>query len=85
MPRASAISPTVWLAERACRPIRIISGASPVEGLQDRRIERAVHLLKTTDAGVDEIAYRVGYRDGVTLRNLLRRRLGKRISEIKRI
>jgi transcriptional regulator GlxA family with amidase domain len=40
--------------------------------------------LKTTNASVDEVAARVGYADGVTLRTLLRRRLSQGIKEIRR-
>ena len=46
-------------------------------------MERAVHLLKTTDETVEEIAARVGYADGVTLRALLRRSLGQGVKEIR--
>jgi len=66
------------------RRIRDVLGKTPISYVQDMRIERAVHLLKTTNSGVDQIAGMVGYADGVTLRNLLRRRLGKGIREIKR-
>jgi transcriptional regulator GlxA family with amidase domain len=51
--------------------------------VQSVRVERAVHLLKTTPASVDEIAARVGYADGVTLRTLLRRRLHAGVREIR--
>ena len=51
--------------------------------MQDLRIERAVHLLKTSDQNVDRIAEQVGYRDGVTLRTLLRRKLGKGLRDIR--
>jgi len=65
------------------RRMRAVLGKSPLSYFQDLRVERAVHLLKTTDQGVDEIAVRVGYADGVTLRTLLRRRLGYGIKEIR--
>jgi transcriptional regulator GlxA family with amidase domain len=65
------------------RRIRDVLGRTPISYVQDLRCERAVHLLKTTNRGVDQIAAMVGYADGVTLRTLLRRRLGKGIREIK--
>jgi transcriptional regulator GlxA family with amidase domain len=43
-----------------------------------------VHLLKTGSASVDEVAARVGYAEGATLRTLLRRRLNVGIREIKK-
>jgi transcriptional regulator GlxA family with amidase domain len=43
-----------------------------------------VHLLKTSNESVDQIAARVGYADGITLRTLLRRQLGFGIREIRR-
>jgi transcriptional regulator GlxA family with amidase domain len=47
-------------------------------------VERAVHLLKTSGGGVEEVAARVGYADGTTLRALLRRRLHLGVREIRR-
>ena len=58
------------------RRMQAVLGKSPLSYVQSLRVERAVHLLKTSDASVDEIAARVGYADGVTLRTLLRRQLG---------
>ena len=59
-------------------------GKSPLDYFQSLRIERAVHLLKTGNASVDEIAAKVGYADGTTLRTLLRRRLKLGIKEIRK-
>jgi transcriptional regulator GlxA family with amidase domain len=66
------------------RRMQAVLGKSPLSYFQDLRVERAVHLLKTTDESVDAIATRVGYRDGVTLRTLLRRHLGRGIRDIRR-
>ena len=66
------------------RRMQNVLGKSPLSYVQGLRVERAVHLLKTTNASVDEVAARVGYADGVTLRALLRRRLHQGIKEIRR-
>ena len=66
------------------RRMQNVLGKSPLSYVQGLRVERAVHLLKTTNASVDEVAARVGYTDGVTLRALLRRRLHQGIKEIRR-
>jgi transcriptional regulator GlxA family with amidase domain len=66
------------------RRMEEVLGTTPLAYVQSLRVERAVHLLKTTHASVDEIAARVGYADGVTLRTLLRRRLKQGIKEIRR-
>jgi len=66
------------------RRMQAVLGKSPLSYFQELRVERAVHLLKTTDEGVEEIAARVGYADGATLRTLLRRQLGHGIKEIRR-
>jgi len=66
------------------RRLHAVLGKSPLSYFQSLRVERAVHLLKTGSESVDEIAARVGYADGVTLRTLLRRRLGRGIRQIRR-
>jgi len=66
------------------RRLQTILGKTPLSYFQELRVERAVHLLKTTHESVEEIAARVGYSDGVTLRILLRRHLGHGIKEIRR-
>ncbi len=65
------------------RHMQSVLGKSPLAYFQSLRIERAVHLLKTGNASVEEIAARVGYADGTTLRTLLRRRLNLGIREIR--
>jgi transcriptional regulator GlxA family with amidase domain len=65
------------------RRLNEVLGKTPVEYIQDLRIERAVHLLKTSKDSVERIAEQVGYADGVTLRTLLRRRLGKGVRELR--
>jgi len=66
------------------RRMHAVLGKSPLSYFQSLRVERAVHLLKTGNESVDQIAARVGYADGVTLRTLLRRHLGHGIREIRR-
>jgi transcriptional regulator GlxA family with amidase domain len=65
------------------RRINQVLGKSPLSYFQDLRIERAVHLLRTSSDSVERIAAAVGYADGVTLRTLLRRRLGRGVREIR--
>jgi transcriptional regulator GlxA family with amidase domain len=65
------------------RRIQDVLGKSPLAYFQDLRIERAVHLLRTSSDSVDKIAAAVGYADGVALRNLLRRKLGRGVREIR--
>jgi transcriptional regulator GlxA family with amidase domain len=57
------------------RRMQSVLGKTPLSYFQSLRVERAVHLLKTGSASVEEVAARVGYTDGATLRALLRRRL----------
>ena len=66
------------------RRMQTVLGKPPLAYVQSLRVERAVHLLKTGDASVDEVAARVGYADGISLRQLLRRRLNVGIKEIRR-
>ncbi|AKJ27347.1 GlxA family transcriptional regulator [Caldimonas brevitalea] len=60
-----------------------VLGKTPLSYFQDLRVERAVHLLQTRQHDIERIAAEVGYADGVTLRALLRRRLGRGVREIR--
>ena len=66
------------------RHMQDVLGKTPLSYFQSLRVERAVHLLKTGDASVDQVAARVGYADGATLRTLLRRRLNVGIKELRK-
>jgi len=66
------------------RRMESVLGKSPLAFFQDLRIERAVHLLRTGRASVEQIAAEVGYAEGATLRALLRRKLGRGVHEIRR-
>ncbi|TDQ78861.1 AraC family transcriptional regulator [Dongia mobilis] len=65
------------------RRLQAVLGKTPLTYVQDLRIERALHLLRTSSRSLGEIAAAVGYADEVTLRNLLRRRLGRGIREMR--
>ncbi|HUJ58289.1 MAG TPA: helix-turn-helix domain-containing protein [Kofleriaceae bacterium] len=65
------------------RRLRTILGKTPVSYLQDVRVELAIHRLRTTGQSIEEIASAVGYRDGVTLRTLLRRKTGRGVREFR--
>ena len=75
---------TVGASKRTLtRHLHDVLGKSPLSYFQDLRVERAVHLLRTSKESVDTIAAAVGYADGVTLRNLLRRKLGRGVRDIR--
>ncbi len=65
------------------RRLHTVLGKTPVAYVQELRIDRAIDLLQTSNASVDEIAERVGYAQGTTLRTLLRRRRGRGVKEIR--
>ncbi|MES2993627.1 MAG: helix-turn-helix domain-containing protein [Pseudomonadota bacterium] len=74
----------VGASERTlARRLHAVLGKTPLSYFQDLRVERALHLLRTGSESVDQIAAQIGYADGVTLRSLLRRRLGKGVRELR--
>jgi len=76
----------VGASERTlARRLHAVLGKTPLSYFQDLRVERALHLLRTGNASVDQIASQIGYSDGVTLRSLLRRKLGKGVRELRAI
>ncbi|MGQ5523046.1 GlxA family transcriptional regulator [Chitinimonas sp. PSY-7] len=82
--KAAALA--VGASERTlARRLQTVLGKSPLSYFQDLRVERAVHLLQTTNASVEQIAEKVGYADGVTLRTLLRRKIGRGARELRQL
>ncbi|WP_431260321.1 GlxA family transcriptional regulator [Roseateles chitinivorans] len=65
------------------RRLHSVLGKTPLSYFQDLRVERAVHLLRTSTESIDQIAAQIGYADGVTLRTLLRRKLGRGVRELR--
>ncbi|MFJ5295592.1 GlxA family transcriptional regulator [Pseudomonas sp. NPDC088368] len=65
------------------RRTEAVLGKSPLAFFQDMRVERAQHLVRTTNMDIEAIAAEVGYVDGATLRTLLRKRLGRGVREMR--
>ncbi len=80
---AEAAAATGTSERTLSRRLQVVLGKSPLSYFQDLRVERAVQLLRTSTEGVDQIAAQIGYADGVTLRALLRRKLGRGVRELR--
>ena len=76
--RALAIGPRSL--QRRCEAVL---GKSPLAYFQDLRVERAQALIRANGQDIETIAAEVGYKDGATLRTLLRRRLGRGVRELR--
>jgi transcriptional regulator GlxA family with amidase domain len=80
-----AAARSVGVSKRTlARRLESVLGKSPLGYVQSLRVERALHLLRTSNASIEQVATRVGYADGTTLRTLLRRRLNLGIKDIRR-
>jgi transcriptional regulator GlxA family with amidase domain len=64
------------------RRTEAVLGKSPLAFFQDMRVARAQHLISIGD-DLEKIAGEVGYADSATLRNLLRRRLGRGVRDLR--
>ena len=76
---ANALSVTARTLQRRTEAVL---GKSPLAFFQDIRVERAQHLIAIGD-DLEKIAAEVGYADSATLRNLLRRRLGRGVRDLR--
>ncbi len=66
------------------RRLRAVLGKSPLSYFQDLRVEQAIHLLRTSNESLEQIAAQVGYAEGTTLRSLLRRKIGRTVGELRK-
>ncbi|TQC50839.1 helix-turn-helix domain-containing protein [Rhodococcus sp. WS4] len=79
------VARAIGVSERTLqRTTAAVLGMSPVEFVQEIRLDQATFLLRTTQQSVDTIAGAVGYRNAATLRALIRRRRHTSITEIRR-
>ncbi|TWB70816.1 AraC family transcriptional regulator [Nitrospirillum amazonense] len=76
---AKALSVTPRTLQRRAEAVL---GKSPLAFFQDLRIERVQHLISLGE-DLERIAGQVGYADSATLRNLLKRRLGRGVRELR--
>jgi transcriptional regulator GlxA family with amidase domain len=78
------VAKALGVSERTLqRTVQRTMGTSPIRFVQDLRIERASHLLRTTDLSLESISREVGYEHPNTLRVLLRERTGKTTAALR--
>jgi transcriptional regulator GlxA family with amidase domain len=76
----------IGVSERTLqRSVQRTVGTSPIRFVQDLRVERAAHLLRTTGLSMETISGKVGYEHPHTLRVLLRERTGKTTAALRGI
>jgi transcriptional regulator GlxA family with amidase domain len=81
-----AAAKAIGVSERTLqRSIQRVMGTSPIRFVQDLRVERASHLLRTTEQSLEVISRKVGYQQPNTLRVLLRARTGKTTTALRGI
>lgn len=73
----AAMAAVAGLGERQfLRRFKSATGRTPIEYLQQLRIEEARHLLETTNRTVSDITWSVGYEDLNTFRRLFQKKVG---------
>ena len=70
----SQVSKKFELSQRSLnRRFKKATGKSPIQYLQEIRLEKAKELLKTSNLAIAEVAYNVGYPDSAYFSSLFRR------------
>ncbi len=83
--RLGAAARALGASERTLeRRVHKALGKAPLSFVQDLRVQDATYQLESTDRSIDEIATRVGYKDGASLRALLRDKTGRGVRELRR-
>lgn len=58
------------------RRFKIATGITPIEYIQQVRVEAAKRMLETGSENINEIIFNSGYRDGATFRKIFKRQTG---------
>jgi transcriptional regulator GlxA family with amidase domain len=77
---ARALGVSERTLQRTCTAV---VGMTPIDFIQEIRLDEATFLLRTTTLSVDAVAARVGYRNVGTLRALVRRRRGGTLAALR--
>jgi len=84
VPTSTGAAKAIGVSERTLqRCVHRTLGTSPIRFIQDLRLERASHLLRTTEQSLETISRKVGYKHPNTLRVLLRERTGKTTTALR--
>ncbi|MFH8467745.1 GlxA family transcriptional regulator [Streptomyces sp. NPDC017991] len=83
-PSLRTAAQALGISERTLqRTTQSVIGMSPLDFVQEIRLDEATFLLRTTSLNPDAIADRVGYRNTSTLRKLVRRRRGTTLRALR--
>jgi transcriptional regulator GlxA family with amidase domain len=80
----AAAARDLGISERTLqRTTSSVVGMSPIDFVQEIRLDEATYLLRKTSMSVDAIAAAVGYRNAGTLRSLVRRRRNSSVRALR--
>ncbi|MGQ0623911.1 MAG: GlxA family transcriptional regulator [Sporichthyaceae bacterium] len=83
--RIAGAAEAIGVSERTLQRITDASlGMSPLEFVNDVRLDEAVFLLRTSTLSMEAVAARVGFGNAAALRRLVQRRLGKSPRDVRR-
>lgn len=81
----SAAASALGISERSLqRATAATLGMSPMDFVNEVRLDRATHLIRSTHLTPEAVTAQVGYLNVGTLRDLVRRRRGMTLRELKR-